>query len=281
MRDFDSWLSTFTDSIATYAYYTDFDKVFANIESLRAELALLNSLVGSQDIERVFSALVQRHPEVLRCIPLLLAVRKHALPACDAAGSFTYHFLQKNQSIAQYAYFMRKRGLFDLLTNHISGNLQDYVMGVEVGLDSNARKNRGGTLMESLVETYLAATGIPYFRQVATSEIARRWAMDLSAISNKGTTEKRFDFVVKTSRQLYVFETNFYASGGSKLNETARSYKTLAQEAETIPGLTFIWITDGQGWQAARNNLCETFEVMEHLYNINDLEAGILQQVLS
>ena len=106
-----------------------------------------------------------------------------------------------------------------------------------------------------------------------------RWDLNLSAISNQGKMEKRFDFVVKTDNMVYGIETNFYGSGGSKLNETARSYKTLAQEADSIQGFTFVWFTDGKGWASARHNLEETFDVMEHIYNINDLEHDIVGKV--
>lgn len=280
MRDFSLWLSTFTESIASYSFYVDFKKVFANVEKIKTELSILNSLVGSKNIEFEFSVILEKYPEVLKCIPLLLAVRKFEIYASDIVGLFSYNFLRKNQSTENYIYFMRKTGLFELLSNHIIGNLKDYVTGIEVGLDSNARKNRCGSIMESLVESYLIAMGVSYFRQLSTSEISAKWNIDLSAISNKGTTEKVFDFVVKTDRQLYVFETNFYAGGGSKLNETARSYKTLAQEIATISGLSFIWITDGGGWKSARNNLRETFDIMEHLYNIKDLDNGILEEVI-
>lgn len=88
--------------------------------------------------------------------------------------------------------------------------------------------------------------------------------------------EKRFDFVLKTDSMIYGMETNFYSGGGSKLNETARSYKTLALEADTVEGFTFVWFTDGKGWISARNNLEETFDCMKHIYNIADLENGIV-----
>ena len=103
--------------------------------------------------------------------------------------------------------------------------------------------------------------------------------IDLSAISNTGKTEKRFDYVIKTDNQIYVIETNCYTSGGSKLNETARSYKQISQEVDTIDGVTFVWFTDGAGWTSARHNLEETFDIMPHIYNINDLENGIIKEV--
>lgn len=110
-------------------------------------------------------------------------------------------------------------------------------------------------------------------------QITDKWGVDLSAISNQGKTEKRFDYVVKTPNMIYGIETNFYGSGGSKLNETARSYKTLALETDTIDGFTFVWVTDGKGWTSARHNLEETFDVMEYIYNIKDMENGIITEV--
>ena len=178
---------------------------------------------------------------------------------------------------------MCKTKLFDLLENHIVSNLVDYATGVETGLDSNARKNRGGHLMENLVEGYIQKAGFVrnenYFKEMYIHEIEEKWNVNLSAISNKGKMEKRFDFVIKTDKQIYVIETNFYSSGGSKLNETARSYKTLAQEVATIDGVTFIWFTDGCGWNSAKNNLEETFDVLNTIYNIQDLENKILERL--
>lgn len=184
----------------------------------------------------------------------------------------------------RYKYFMRETGLFDLLENHIVNNLVDYATGIETGLDSNARKNRGGHLMEDLVESFIQKAGFikndNYFKEIYIHQITDKWNIDLSAISNQGKMEKRFDFVVKTPNMIYGIETNFYGSGGSKLNETARSYKTLAWETEEIDGFTFVWFTDGKGWTSARNNLEETFDVMRHIYNIKDLEEGIINKVM-
>lgn len=139
--------------------------------------------------------------------------------------------------------------------------------------------------MENLVESFIKKAGFvknkTYFKEMYIHQITKKWNIDLSAISNHGKTEKRFDFVIKTDSQLYVVETNCYSSGGSKLNETARSYKQLSQEIDTIDGVTFVWFTDGKGWKKAKNNLEETFDVMEHIYNIKDLEDNIINRVLT
>lgn len=219
----------------------------------------------------------------MKCIPILIAVRKKEIYAIDEEGEFNYSFKKTNVPIEQYSVFMRKTGLFDLIQNHIITNLVDYVTGVETGLDSNARKNRGGHVMENIVEKFIINAGfvkdINYFKEMYISDITKRWNIDLSAISNAGKTEKRFDFVVKTERVIYVIETNFYSSGGSKLNETARSYKNLAIESNNIKGLRFVWFTDGKGWDSARHNLEETFDIMEHLYNLNDLENNVMKEI--
>ena len=178
---------------------------------------------------------------------------------------------------------MRECGLFDLLQNHIINNLYDYVLGIEVGLDSNGRKNRGGHLMENLVEEYIVKAGYKkndtYFKEMYLKDIERKWNLDLSAMSGNNVSAKRFDFVIKKENMVYVIETNFYTSGGSKLNETARSYKMLAEEAKKVAGVTFIWFTDGTGWNNAKHNLEETFNVLETIYNIEDLENGVLERL--
>ncbi len=282
-RDFTKWLKSFQESIATYAYYADFEKIYGNVESIKIELNILNSLIGSKSIRSDFERLLNKYPEVIRCIPILLAVRSNEIAVNDEKGMFIYEFVNRVHDVSLYSKFMEKSGLFDLMQNHLVSNLIDYVTGVETGLDSNGRKNRGGHLMENLVERYIQKAGFVkdknYFKEMYIHEISEKWNVNLSAISNRGKMEKRFDFVVKTDLSIYAIETNFYGSGGSKLNETARSYKTIANEAKTIPNFEFVWFTDGFGWLSAKNNLEETFDVMEHLYCINDLKNGIMQKI--
>ena len=158
-RNFDEWLSEFRGSIANYEYYIDFNKIYSNINKIKVELNILNSLIGSQNIEEEFESILLKYPETLKCIPLLLAVRASEIYAVDSEGEYKYNFKNQNYSIEQYKIFMRKTGLFDLLQNHIINNLVDYATGVETGLDSNGRKNRGGHLMENLVESFIQKAG--------------------------------------------------------------------------------------------------------------------------
>ena len=270
-RNFERWFSTFTDTIASYDYYVDFNKVYSNVNDIKIELNILNSLIGSKNIRKDFENIVNEYPEIVKCIPILIAVREKEITAMDGKGKIIYNFKRVVNDKKQYSYFMEKTGLFDLISNHIINNLYDYVTGIETGLDSNGRKNRGGHLMENLVESYILKAGFVknknYFKEMYVSDVQKKWRIDLSNISNMGKTEKRFDFVIKTNKNIYGIETNFY--------------KEIAEESKNIKGFEFVWFTDGKGWIGARNNLEETFDVLEHLYNINDLEEGIIKKIVN
>lgn len=280
MRDFNQWISTFRESIADYSYYVEFENVYKKAEELKVELNMMNSLIGSSNIENEFKQLVSKYPTVLKCIPILIAKREMTVFCTDKDGSFNFDFRKMNYSIDEYVMFMRKTGLFELMEKHILGNLYDYVVGVEVGLNSNGRKNRGGHLMEDLVESYIQKAGFvkdkTYFKEMYLADLERKTGLNLSALSNSGGVAKRFDYVIISNKCVYACECNFYASGGSKLNETARSYKTLALESKAIKGFKFVWFTDGTGWLSARNNLKETFDILDDVYCIKDLELGVL-----
>ena len=278
-RNFVEWLGTFKDNISDYKYYINFDKVYKNVEENKVEFNMLNSLLGSKNIEEDFINLVTKYPEVLKCIPILLAVRNMEIPAMDEEGAFIYNFKKMNQSLEQYIVFMNKTGLFDLLANRGVTNIIDFVLGVETGLDSNGRKNRGGHLMEDLIEGYLKSEGVEYYKEMYLKDVEEKWGVNLSSLSNNGKSAKRFDFVVKTNNMIYGIETNFYTSGGSKLNETARSYKMIAEECKNIEDFKFVWFTDGKGWTSAKKNLEETFDVLDSMYNINDVENGVMNKL--
>lgn len=287
-RDFTSWLGTMTDTVADWTYYTDFPKVYKNVQSIKVPINILNSLVGSKNIKDEFLELLKQYPEILKAIPILIAKRMNSnadvIIIKDTDRDYHFDFRKRDYTDEEYAMFMEKTGLFDLLQNHIISNLFDYVTGVEVGLDSNGRKNRSGKSMENIVESYLIKAGfilnVDYFKEIKQNEVEKKFGVDLSAITNDGQTTKRFDFVLNHKGIIFLIEVNFYSSGGSKLNETARSYKLIAEETKKIEGVEFVWFTDGQGWLSAKNNLKETFDVLPNLYNINDLKNGAFNNLI-
>lgn len=284
MRNFETWFSHFRESIADYKFYIDYDTVYRNIEPVKEELEALNVLIGSKDIEFDFFKLIQNRKEILQVIPILIAKREYQIFAMDNEGSIQYDFLNPNVTIEQYAVFMRKTGLFSLLEQKKITNVLDYVVGIETGLNSNARKNRGGKLMESLVEKFIIDAGfikgMTYEKEFTLSKIEALIDEDLSSLSNDNATGKRFDFVLFHKGIVYAIETNFYSSSGSKLNETARSYEMIARKTNNLKKFKFVWITDGKGWIDAKNNLKQTFDVLEHIYSISDLENDILKTII-
>ena len=286
-RDFKQWLSTMKDSIATWTYYTDFEKVYENIQKVKVELNILNSLIGSKNIEEEFKTLISQYPNVLKAVPILLAKREAEIKVQDTSGSYSFNFINMNYTADQYVLFMRNSGLFDLLQNHIINNLVDYVLGIEVGMDTNGRKNRTGHLMEDLVESFLIKAGLvkgkTYFKEMKSSKLQKHFGIDLSRINNQGKVIKKFDFVFTNNLGIvFACECNFYSANGSKPSETARSYKELAQESKGIPNFQFVWFTDGKNcWDtSARNNLEETFDVLENLFNLADLENDVLKTLV-
>lgn len=285
MRDFDSWLATFKPSIADYACYANFQKVVTNVEKIKIPLCILNALIGSDNIEEDFRYIITQYPETLKCIPILIGKREmDILVMDDERGLLDFCFSHANQDVEAYITFMKGTGLFDMLKNKRILNLVDYVTGVETGLDSNARKNRSGHLMEDIVERYLRKAGLVknknYFKEMYIHEIEEKWHIDLSALSNNREVEHKFDFVVKGKDIVYGIMTNFYPKGDTKQNEVAHSNKIIALKTKDLLFFKFIWITDGCGWNEARNNLKEAYDVLEDLYNIHDLENNIISKVL-
>lgn len=284
-RDFDKWFSTTTNSIETWDYYVDYAKVEKNITKHKKELILLSSIIEGDDIETDFIELITKYPKVLECIPILLAKRENKILITETDKQRIYNFKKTNFDKNEYADFMKKIGLFDLITSLKKCSvLEAYAKGIEVGMDTNARKNRTGKLMENLTEDFIKKAGfvkeIDYFSQIKKSKLEEMYNLDLSFVPDKKEAEKKFDFVIKAENKIYAIECNFYHAGGSKLNEVARSYKQLAEECAKHKEIMFIWITDGAGRKTAKNNLEETFSVFDNIYDINDMRNGLFSKII-
>lgn len=253
-RDFNNWLSSFRDSIADYGYYIDFEKVHKNVDGIKVELNLLNTLIGSKNIEQDFEKLIEKYPETLKCIPLLLAVRANEIYAMDSDGTFTYNFKSPNLSVEQYKLFMRKTGLFDLISNHIVNNLVDYATGVETGLDSNGRKNRGGHLMENLVESFIQKAGFikngTYFKEMYIHQITNKWNIDLSAISNQGKMENDLISLLKRPPRSMALKPISMAAEEVNLMKLPVVTKLLLLKLTRLTGLLLFGLQTEKAGQA-------------------------------
>ena len=266
-------MSQLLETNTNLAFYTDFRKCSANVNSIAIKLNTLNYLIGRTDIEQAIRDLWDNDPNVFSVLDILIAVRtndKKMVLNNDGKSQYISKYFETVDGVIT---FIKQTGLEEIFLNRQIKNLVDYVFGVEVGLDTNARKNRSGHVMEELIANKFTKFGIKFRQEVYSTEFP--------SIENVlGQDKKRFDFVVSTPNMVYGVETNFYGSSGSKLNETARSYKTITLETKDLTDFTFVWFTDGKGWNSARRNLEETFDVLEHIYNINDMENGIISKIM-
>lgn len=295
-RDFNELMSSLKKSITPADFFVDFPKVYVNIREYELHLNILNTLIGKENIEEEFVELIRQYPEVMRSIPILLATHEHKFniikaPTVDILKSIKdknfkfledkficYDFEEVEHPIEDYAEFLKNSGLFDLISNRKIKNLVDYAIGIEVGLDSNSRKNRSGKIMEDIVEEFFKLAEIPYQTQMKYKDIDEQYGTNLCSI---GKSTKKFDFVFKSSKsnELIVMEVNCYGTQGSKPNETAKSYIELNDKIKAMNGVKFVWITDGNGWASSRLNLEDAYDNIEHLYTIKDLEDGILNRL--
>lgn len=264
-KSFQIFMSQLKETNLTLKDFVDFPKVEANVDKISMKLHQLNYLIGQQDMAKAVHNLWDENPQVFSVLEILIAVRdKGKKKAIDYTGKLT-PLRDYYSSPEKVITFLNETGLTKVFQSRQVKNLVDYVFGVEVGLDSNARKNRGGHIMETIVTNILIDNNIPFRKEVYCTEFPRIKEV-------LGTDKKRFDFVISSSGITYLFEVNFYNSGGSKLNEVARAYIELSSKINSVPGYEFVWITDGFGWKSASNKLEEAFMSIPHLYNLTDIK---------
>lgn len=296
-RNFDEVMEDLKETIYPSDFLVDFSKVTNNISNHEINLNILNTLIGKENIEEVFESVIKKYPEVLSSIPILLATHENKIKSLsDSTNTLReaiknkesekiysdyriYNFKKPNQEIKEYSKYLRNSGLFDLLKDKKIKNLVDYVLGIEVGMDTNARKSRSGQIMETITEEYIKLIpDVEYLVQPKAKDIDNKYGTNLSSIY-KATKKFDFAYISKVDGKIILVETNYYGAQGSKPNETARSYMRLNEDLKQIEGVRFVWITDGKGWIPSRNNLEDAYDVIEHLYIIKDLENGILGKI--
>lgn len=266
-EQFKIFLSQLSETNATLDYFTDFKKIKGNVNKIAIKLNQLNYLIGKTDIKAAVKELYEENPKAFEVLDILIAVRKKdKKKTINRAGNIVLveTYFGSFETIIE---FIEDTGLSNLFQNKDIKNLVDYVFGVEAGLDTNARKNRGGDNMSKAVSLFFDKAKVFYKKEVSNTAFPE--------ILSLGADVKRFDFVIKTKKKTYLIETNFYNGGGSKLNETARSYSDVAPKINQYKSYEFVWITDGQGWLSAKNKLEEAFNIIPSLYNLITLEDFI------
>lgn len=265
---FNQFMSQLQETNQTLDFFCDFDKISQNVDEIKLSLCMLNSLIGAKDMRKAVETIWRRDKSAFNVMDILIAVRSEGkkmvldrLGRCVVLDTLF-------QSVDGVMEFLDNTGLSELLQSKRINDLVDYVFGIETGLDTNARKNRSGHVMEGTVARLLDQHGISYRQEVYSSE----WPEITRVL---GDDEKRFDFVIKSTQKTYLIEVNFYSGGGSKLNEVARSYSDIAPKINSVPGYEFVWITDGIGWRSAKNKLQEAYNIIPSIYNLTSIKDFI------
>lgn len=280
---FNHLIETLRPGVTDWEYFVNWDKVFNNTREVESTLNTMNYLLGKEDFDSEFRYLAGEHPEIIKMIPILIvrnggaSSNYHVITANDSnIVELEFSFSKPNpidEDISKAIEFIRKSGLISIFATEGVKNLVDYVLGVEAGLSSNGRKNRGGTSMENVCEQLLTGLGIDFIAQASADEIKRQYGFELT-----GMDGRRFDFAAKVNDQLFVFEVNCYSGGGSKLDKTASDYRNLQ---DSIAGQAiFIWLTDGHGWFTTKNPLRNTFDHNDYILNIEMVKRGALKEIL-
>ena len=286
---FDNLLSTLRPSLTTWDYFVNWEKVSTNAKLLEKQLTLLNGLIGTADFDTAFERLLRAHPYVVSAIPSLL-VRDGSSklrfsivedPQNLSAPDLEFDFAQpaNTPQLRKAALdFVRSSGIIELFGSSGVTDLNDFVRGVEAGLDSNGRKNRSGKSMERVVdgylETFTARNGLEYLSQATPSDIKEAWGFDVPT----NESIRSFDFGITDRKTLVLMEVNFYGGGGSKLKATAGEYKGL-HDFLVNAGHKFVWVTDGAGWRPTHKPLKEAFDHLDYLWNLSWLNRGYLSEL--
>jgi type-2 restriction enzyme mboI len=265
-EQFKTFLSQLSETNATLDYFVDFEKVKGNVRKIALKLNQLNYLIGKDNLEEAINDLYEENPKVFEVLDILIAVRNKNAKTLDNTGKITLlkSYFTSPKGVLEY---ICETGLAEVFKNKEISNLVDYVFGIEVGLDTNARKNRGGDNMSKAVSLLFDREEIYYKKEVNSTLF-----LDIESL---GVDVKRFDFVIKTRKKTYLIETNFYNTGGSKLNEVARAYSEVAPKINQYENYEFVWITDGQGWLSAKNKLEEAYNIIPSVYNLTTLSEFV------
>lgn len=271
----------------TWDYFINWEKVFSGVEKYKIELNILNSLCGSKDFKNDFVNILTKYPEVISVFPLLIGIRDDRVSVLDIEKLPDFEFLHFDfkrrgltfDEIERFYDFFDLSGIKKMILDGGLMSLKDYSFGVEVGLDTNGRKNRGGTMMEKIVGDLLRSvyglTEDEILGQSNSNSVMEKWNVILPV----DKSERRPDYVIYRNKKLFWIETNFYSGGGSKLKSTCGEYQYLFDFCKKN-NVELVWITDGNGWNSTLKPLKETFIHTDYVFNLNMLKDGIMNELL-
>ena len=283
---------TIVDTNRGFKFFVDWEKVKEHVDRYKIELNILNTLIGSKTFEKDLRIILTKYPEVLPAIPILIAVRAQRLKGLKVIRDFMddqqdyaeFDFSERiltSKDMETFVEFFEKTGLKGFFENLSSKSIQDYVTGVEVGMDTHARKNRSGNAMELAIK--------PIVDQIISSHpdnlqcLFQKKFKDLADFDVRIPTpleDRKADFlIVKSTTKVINIEVNFYSGTGSKPQEIVDSYINRQRELAEYE-LHFIWITDGYGWKGQKNQIAKGFREVNYLLNLHFCRKGLLEKIL-
>lgn len=286
---FDLLISELKPSNRLWSYFVNWEKVLSNTKKIEISLNILNYLIGKDNFDEEFGYLIKKHPEVSEVIPALVVRNGKKEKELTILVDFknkkliyeNFNFRKESptdEDIEKYLQFVKKTGLKDLFVSKKIKNLVDYMIGIEAGLDSNGRKNRGGKSMEKIVEGFLedycTKSNCRYLKEATAPLIKKEFGFSIPV----DKSSRRYDFVIDIKKKPIIIETNFYGGGGSKLKSTAGEYQRLNNILKN--DAIFVWITDGLGWETTKRPLREAFENNDYIFSLYMLENEVLRYVI-
>ncbi|MBF1056189.1 MAG: type II restriction endonuclease [Prevotellaceae bacterium] len=263
-RNFNIFFSQLQETNQTLDFFCDYEKISNHVNDIKLSLCMLNSLIGTTDLRKSIETIWTRDKSAFSIMDILIAVRSNGKKSILDSNGNCIILNRLFESVDGIIEYLEGTGLAEIFTEGKIKDLVDYVFGIETGLDSNARKNRSGHIMENMIADIFTKNGIAFRQEVYSTE----WTEIQQAL---GDDKKRFDFVIKSASTTYLIEANFYNGGGSKLNEVARSFMEIAARINSVKGFEFIWITDGTAWKAAKDKLKEAYSKIPGMYNLTNI----------
>lgn len=282
---------TVIDTNRSYNFFVNWEKVEQHVDKYKIEISILDSLIGSRNFNKDLENILKKYPEVLPVIPILIAVRDARLKVIrDFSDADTdimeYNFTERKLSeleIKVLIEFFEKTGLKNFFENLSTKSIRDYVTGVEVGMDTHARKNRSGDSMELVIKPFIERINLKHddryiiLFQKNFNYLQKNFGIKVSA----SIRNRKADFILINADKDRVvnIEVNFYSGTGSKPQEIVDSYINRQEELKEN-GFEFIWITDGYGWKGQKNQIAKGFRKVNYLLNLHFVRKGLLEDIL-
>lgn len=265
------------------------------------ELNAMNVLIRAKNIKEKFYELARKLPTFIGTFPLLFALSKNERNEIwngknplavvgDEIGNdenlkYTFEIKKLKKGLAeneieQYYYFFERIGLKHLCENLLEKSLIDYVVGVLVGLDSNGRKNRGGTAFEDACEPVIRKICQKYNVQVISQKqfkYLREYGFEVS----EDVENRKADFILVKDNKALNIEVDYFFRGGSKPEEIIDSYINRQNDLNKI-NMGFVLLTDGLCWDnKSKNQLQKGFRNLNYLMNFYLAKNGMLEEVIN